>query len=52
MVEKKFNDNKNTLSCQNSMSLYLKRELVIGRECGDERGRGTRSDRDGGSPAG
>lgn len=27
---------KKPLSCQNSMSLYLKRELVIGRESGGE----------------
>lgn len=35
---------KKSLSCQNSMSLYLKRELVIGHECrgeGDWRHEGT-----------
>lgn len=56
-VEKKFSGNEKkkkeekTLSCQNSMSLYLKGELVIGRESEGRRGLETRGDRGEGSSA-
>lgn len=56
-LEKKFSSNEKkkkeekTLSCQNSMSLYLKRELVIGRESEGRRGLETRGDRGEGSSA-